>query len=63
MKFPSEAGFPFEKTNKEKYLVLEIHYDNPLGLDNIVDSSGYRLYFTKMLRRYDAGAVFIGFLH
>lgn len=37
-----------------------MHYDNPNHLNNVVDSSGIRMYYTEQLRQYDAGIVEIG---
>ncbi len=59
MTFPTNVGYPFENEN-DKYLLLEMHYDNPLELDNIVDDSGMRLYFTKELRVNDLGLMILG---
>ena len=45
---------------KSPYLVLEIHYDNPNQRNDIVDSSGLRIYYQSKLRKYDAGIMEIG---
>eukprot|EP00484_Ammonia_sp_Unknown_P001510 CAMPEP_0197021526 /NCGR_PEP_ID=MMETSP1384-20130603/2418_1 /TAXON_ID=29189 /ORGANISM="Ammonia sp." /LENGTH=642 /DNA_ID=CAMNT_0042449369 /DNA_START=26 /DNA_END=1950 /DNA_ORIENTATION=- len=50
--FPEDVGFPIQGF---QYALLEIHYDNPDELTDIVDSSGMRLYWTQELREYDAG--------
>ena len=33
--FPQQAAYRFEPSNKSKYLLLEIHYDNPKGIQGI----------------------------
>ena len=58
--FPSKLGYPMEKSSQEKYLLLEMHYDNPEMFDNIVDNSGVRIYFTRQLREFDLGLMTIG---
>ena len=58
--FPSKLGYPMEKSLQEKYLLLEMHYDNPALLDNIEDDSGVRIYFTRQLREFDLGLMTIG---
>jgi hypothetical protein len=58
--FPSIAGYPFVNINTKKYLLVEMHYDNPQVLGNIVDDSGVRLYFTKQLRQHDLCLMTIG---
>jgi dopamine beta-monooxygenase len=46
------------------YLVLEIHYDNAKLKENLIDSSGMRIFFqggtNEMLRKFDAGILEIG---
>ena len=55
-----DVGYPFENIQKDKYLFLEMHYDNPLMLDNITDDSGVRLYLTKQLREHELGILTVG---
>ena len=43
-----------------KYVVLEIHYDNPEFIEGLVDDSGVRIYYTPQLRQYDAGTIMLG---
>ncbi|XP_018017865.1 DBH-like monooxygenase protein 1, partial [Hyalella azteca] len=58
---PPEAGFPLgEEHNGATYFMLEIHYDNPRMAQDVVDSSGVRLFYTPRLRTYDAGVVQFG---
>jgi hypothetical protein len=41
-------------------MLLEIHYDNPKEIKNIVDDSGVKLYFTRQLRQHDLGLLTLG---
>ena len=43
-----------------KYILIEIHYDNPKLLNSIVDDSGVKLYFTKQLREQNLGLLILG---
>ena len=36
---------------------MEMHYDNPLLRDDIVDRSGLRLHYTPTLREYSASII------
>ena len=38
--FPEEAGLPFGDENSPKYLMMEVHYDNPQLLSGLTDNSG-----------------------
>ena len=58
--YPQEAGGIIGGQNYSKYVVLEIHYDNEKQRDDIIDSSGIRIYYTNQLRKYDAGIMEIG---
>ena len=43
-----------------QYILMEMHYDNPLYLSNITDNSGIRVYYTNKLRNQTAGLLDIG---
>jgi len=43
-----------------KYVILEVHYDNPGGLTNIVDNFGMRLYYDDGAPTVEVGAMAIG---
>nr|CAB3263916.1 DBH-like monooxygenase protein 1 homolog [Phallusia mammillata] len=58
--YPTHAGYPLGTPDAPKYVVMEMHYDNPLRKADIVDSSGLRLTYTPDLRQYDAGILDIG---
>ncbi|KAF6211921.1 hypothetical protein GE061_012438 [Apolygus lucorum] len=58
--YPEDAGLPVGGPNYTLYGMLEVHYNNPLKLDNWVDSSGFKIYLTPDLRKYDAGIIELG---
>ena len=49
------------------YFMLETHYDNPDMHQDLVDTSGIRIFYTDQLREHDTGMILIGtevnFLH
>eukprot|EP00026_Physarum_polycephalum_P006528 Phypoly_transcript_06576.p1 GENE.Phypoly_transcript_06576~~Phypoly_transcript_06576.p1 ORF type:complete len:551 (+),score=51.01 Phypoly_transcript_06576:87-1739(+) len=58
---PAVTGFPMgAREGSVKYLVLEIHYDNPDGKGGYQDNSGFRVWYTKQPRQYDADSLAIG---
>jgi hypothetical protein len=63
--FPPEAG-PMWGTNASQIVMLENHYEIPIKLleensnVDIVDRSGYDVYFTNNLRQYDVGLIMYG---
>ncbi|XP_024941775.1 tyramine beta-hydroxylase isoform X2 [Cephus cinctus] len=58
--YPKETGLPIGGTNFNRYVMLEVHYNNPELQDGNIDSSGIRFVLTKSLRRYDAGVIELG---
>jgi len=60
--FPEVAGLPMGNGSESgKYLVLQIHYNNPTSATNFVDTgSGFNLVYTPTLRQYDIGTLGIG---
>jgi len=58
---PEEAGFRIgASANATKFVVLEIHYNNPADVSNVVDNSGVRFHYTTDLRPNDAGVMVLG---
>jgi hypothetical protein len=57
--YPSYLGGPLG-TNGFQSFQLEIHYNNPSNVSNIVDNSGVRLYWTTKKRQYDLGLLQLG---
>ncbi|XP_045209562.2 dopamine beta-hydroxylase-like [Mercenaria mercenaria] len=60
MVLPEEAGFPLGGPNYSRYVLLEVHYNNPDMVAGMVDASGIRFYVTSSLRRHDAGIMELG---
>ncbi|XP_028295757.1 DBH-like monooxygenase protein 2 homolog [Gouania willdenowi] len=58
---PENVGIPVGNGENEIYR-LEIHYNNPQGRADIIDSSGLRLYYTSELRQHDVGVLNFGML-
>ncbi|CAD6205683.1 GSCOCG00009965001-RA-CDS [Cotesia congregata] len=58
--YPKEAGLSVGGKLFNQYIMLEVHYNNPERIKNKVDSSGIEFYFTKTLRKYDAGVIELG---
>ncbi|XP_012275259.1 tyramine beta-hydroxylase isoform X2 [Orussus abietinus] len=58
--YPEEAGLPIGGGNFNRYVMLEVHYNNPELSGGHVDSSGMRFFLTKNLRKYDAGIIELG---
>ena len=56
---PEEAGLPMGAGFAE-HIILELHYDNQAFQADIVDSSGFRIYYTDELREHDAGIMNVG---
>lgn len=50
---PEHVGLPLG--GRGKWYVLQTHYYNPSLDKNIFDSSGVRVYYTKTLRKHEAG--------
>lgn len=58
---PPEAGFPMgQKSTSIKFIILEVHYNNPDYVGGYTDNSGIRIHFTKKLRQYEADVLIIG---
>ncbi|KAJ3281591.1 hypothetical protein HK104_011374 [Borealophlyctis nickersoniae] len=57
---PEEAGFAIgQAADAFQYFSLQIHYNNQ-DRKSIVDSSGFRLWYTSQLRKHDMGVIFTG---
>ncbi|KAI4454263.1 dopamine beta hydroxylase related [Holotrichia oblita] len=55
-----EAGLPIGGPDFNKYIMLEVHYNNPKLRSGIIDSSGIRFYVSQNLRPMDAGIIELG---
>ncbi|OWF40135.1 DBH-like monooxygenase protein 1 [Mizuhopecten yessoensis] len=58
--FPPSAGYSLGTDADPDFLVMQTHYDNPLGRSDIVDSSGFRITITPTLRLHDSALLTIG---
>lgn len=59
MVMPENAGLPLgDKPNL--YFLLEIHYDNTFLHSGVIDRSGFRIFYSPNLRRYDAMTLMVG---
>ncbi|CAM9565748.1 unnamed protein product [Lampetra fluviatilis] len=58
--YPPEAGYSLGAQGDPKMVLIEMHYDNPGLVSNVIDSSGLRFYVTPQLRAYDAGVLQAG---
>uniref|UniRef100_A0A1I8PU30 DOMON domain-containing protein n=1 Tax=Stomoxys calcitrans TaxID=35570 RepID=A0A1I8PU30_STOCA len=56
---PPHVGIPVGGKTGAKYYMLEIHYDNPHALQ-ASDHSGFRIHYSKHLRKHDAGVMISG---
>jgi len=54
---PDDVGF---YANKSSTLMLQLHYNNINQLSGVVDNSGIRIYYTPILRKFDAGILQLG---
>ncbi|XP_030051078.1 DBH-like monooxygenase protein 1 isoform X2 [Microcaecilia unicolor] len=58
--YPPHAGLSIGTPSDPKYVLMEIHYDNPSYLEGLIDSSGIQMFYTPHLRKYDAGVIETG---
>ncbi|XP_053609984.1 tyramine beta-hydroxylase [Plodia interpunctella] len=58
--YPEEAGLPLGGPDKNKFVMLEVHYNNPEMKKDWVDSSGIVVHVTSNKRRYDAAIMELG---
>jgi dopamine beta-monooxygenase len=58
--YPEAAGLPIGGKSYSRYVMLEVHYNNPGRRDDWIDSSGLKLYYTDHLRKFDVGVLEIG---
>ncbi|XP_035668392.1 DBH-like monooxygenase protein 1 homolog [Branchiostoma floridae] len=60
--YPEHVGYPIGDEDDSGYVLMEMHYDNPLLTSGIQDSSGIRLTYTPELRDNDLGTLEVGVL-
>lgn len=60
MELPPSVGIPLGGNGGYVSFHIQIHYDNPLGVANILDSSGVVAHYTSKLRQHDMGILQVG---
>uniref|UniRef100_A0A8C4QRG2 DOMON domain-containing protein n=1 Tax=Eptatretus burgeri TaxID=7764 RepID=A0A8C4QRG2_EPTBU len=58
--YPKNVGYSLGTPDDPKFVLLEIHYDNPERKTGVVDSSGFKLFYTPELRKIDSGIIELG---
>ncbi|KAM4771852.1 DBH-like monooxygenase protein 1 isoform 2-T2 [Rhinophrynus dorsalis] len=58
--YPPHVGFSIGMATDPKFVLMEIHYDNPSCREGLIDNSGIQLYYTPYVRKYDAGVLETG---
>ncbi|CAF3865400.1 unnamed protein product [Rotaria sp. Silwood2] len=54
VEYPKEAGYPLGANFSVAYYMIQVHYNNPQGISNRVDSSGVRFFLGNTLRHHSA---------
>ncbi|XP_065840799.1 DBH-like monooxygenase protein 1 [Oscarella lobularis] len=63
VRFPADVGYPFSGDTTLHSVAIEMHYDNPQGKQNVIDSSGIKLYYTKTKRKNEATIIQFGHIN
>jgi hypothetical protein len=58
--YPDTTGFPILGQDGYRSMQLQTHYSNPFLYDNLYDSSGVRIWYTKQLQAHEVGVLQIG---
>ena len=58
--YPEQVGLSIGGDSFNRYVMLEVHYNNPELKSGKIDSSGIRFHVTTNLREYDAGVIELG---
>ncbi|XP_071074766.1 DBH-like monooxygenase protein 1 isoform X2 [Dasypus novemcinctus] len=58
--YPPHVGLSLGTLLDPRYVLLEVHYDNPTYREGLIDNSGLRLFHTTNIRKYDAGVIEAG---
>ena len=58
--FPEDVAYPIGGESGQKFLVLEIHYDNPQMIEGVVDNSGLEFFYSNEEPLYRAGLLTLG---
>jgi hypothetical protein len=57
---PDYLGAPFGGIDGFQSYKLEIHYNNPGGIQGVLDNSGVRFYYTTQTREFELGVLQLG---
>jgi Copper type II ascorbate-dependent monooxygenase, C-terminal domain len=58
---PQNIGIPmFDPNGNFRSIALEIHYNNPETLEGLVDTSGFRIYYSTQPREIEAAWLMVG---
>jgi len=62
--YPDQVGI-FLNSSKDQqiFLRLEIHYNNPELVSNKIDKSGFKIWYTTKIRRFNAGIIEVGTIY
>ena len=58
--YPDDVGLPLFDTDNDKAVYIEIHYDNPIRISGMKDSSGVRIHYTHEQRAQEAAILQLG---
>ena len=58
--YPDDAGGLIGGPETSRFVVLEVHFNNPYLKAGIIDQSGIRIYYTSKLRKNDASIMEVG---
>jgi len=56
---PREAGYRMGPGGYNGFM-MQIHYNNPTATAGVIDNSGIKVYYTSVIRQYDAGVLELG---
>jgi hypothetical protein len=60
LSLPSNVGIPILGDGQTKSIMITIHYHNPSGIENQIDSSGYQIYYTLQPREFEGAFLQVG---
>lgn len=58
---PDQAGFRVSSSGQDlRYILVQMHYDNPSGLTGLTDTTKFRMHYSNTLRPNDAWMLSLG---
>lgn len=60
LELPENTGMPIFGQGQAKSIIIQIHYHNPNLKENLMDSSGYELFFTFKPREFEMAVLQVG---